>query len=487
MRETACQVSASADPRGPTDLWEGPNYAELIPQLVPSGAVRSGDPAARQLILNCVEYLKARGEFAEGLELCEQVRVHWARTLPGTHTDLLRLEVQYADLQRRSGRYREAEETGRSLLARLAHRSPDQWEVLTVKTSVGGALLALAEFDEAHALREEIWREYRRQLGENDPTTLQARSNLGTTIVMLGRYAEALVVQGEVLVAREWLLGREHAQTLSIGLSHARTLRLLGRYPEATSRHKLNARLHRRSLGENSPETLRAEHGLAQCLRRSGAVRQGAEIMRSVLERSRLLHGPNHPETLMVTADWATFQRESGALNGDLGEAFTLAGEVHGNYQKLVGDAHPYTAGTLSNLGLVNGVLGERAQALRTCEGAWTAMAAAVGPRHPWSIGCALNAAGARHLVGDHDGSAELGATTLAAAQEVLGKDNPLTFSCQAAYAAALRGQRRDEEADVLERDVLDQMTATLGSDHVHTVAVRRRDRMHWDFEPLPV
>lgn len=487
MSKTARQVSTSADSSGPTDLWEGPNYAELIPQLVPSGAMQSDDPAARELVLNCVEYLKVRGEFAEGCELCRQVRIHWARLLPDTHSDLLRLEIQYANLQRQSGRYREAEETTRALLARLAHRSPDQWEVLAVKNCLGGTLLALAEFDEAHALYEEIWREYRRQLGENDPITLQARSNLGITLVMLGRYAEALVVQGDVRVAREWLLGREHAQTLAAGLSHARTLRLLGRYSEATSRHKLNARLHRQFLGENAPETLRAEHSLAQCLRRSGVMRESTEIMRRVVERFQLLQGPNHPETLMVTADWATFRRQSGSLDGDLGEALALASEVHGSYRKLVGDAHPYTAGTLSNLGLVHWALGERAQALRICESARKTMTAAVGPKHPWSIGCTLNAAGAPHFVGDHDGPAGLGVTTLASAHEVLGKDNPLTFSCQAAYVAELRGQRRDEEADELERDVLDQMTATLGPDHMHTVAVRRRDRMYWDFEPQPI
>jgi tetratricopeptide (TPR) repeat protein len=483
MRNTACQVLAGADPRRPADIREWPIYAELIPQLVPSGAVESTDPAIRELVLNCVENLKVRGEFTTGRELCEQARGYWERALAPTDPDLVQLEVQYANLQRRSGQYRDAETTGRALLGKLADRPPNDWELLNAENSFGGTLLSLAEFDEARILFDKVWHSYGEVLGPYDPSTLRARTNLGITYGLLGQYAEALTVHGDVLASRERLLGREHLQTLSSSLNYAWMLRLMGRYSEAVSRQELNVRLQRQYLGENAPETLRAEHNLAQCLRRGGDLREGSRIMQAVVERSRRLQGPSHPDTLVVTADWATFQRQTGELT----EAATLARSVYESYRKLVGDGHPYTAGTRGNLGLVHWALGQRAEALATCEESWKAMVAAVGAKHPWSLGCALNAAGARHFAGDHEGAAALSFETLTAAQQVLGKDNPLTFSCQAAYAAEVRGLGRAEEAEQLERDVIDRLCATFGPDHVHTVAVRRRDRMYWDFEPQPI
>lgn len=483
MRATACQVLAGADPRRPADIREWPTYAEIIPQLGPSGAVESGDPAVQELVLNCVEYLKLRGEFTTGRELCEQARVHWERTLPRTHRNLLRLEHQYANLLRRSGRYREAEAIGRALLARLEDRPAEDPELLFVKNGFGGTLLALAELDEAYTLYDEIWRSYRDQLGPQDPTTLQAQGNLGLALGLLGRYEEALAVHSEVLIARERLLRREHLQTLQASLSYAWMLRLLGHYTEAISRQELSARLHRQILGENSPETLRAEHNLAHCLLRSGDVREGSRIMRSVVERTDQIQGTRHPDTLMIRADWATFLRRLD----EVPEASALARSVYESYRDLVGDEHPYTAGTLSNIGLMHWKNGEREEALRVGEASWQAMVEAVGPNHPWTLGCALNASGARFFIGDHQGAAELSRDTLERAQTGLGPTNPLTFSCQAALSGDMRALHRYEEADKLEHEVLERLSSVFGPEHPHTMAVRRRDRTYWDFEPQPI
>jgi tetratricopeptide (TPR) repeat protein len=484
MSATACQVLVGADPRRPAERQEWAVYAELIPQLGPSGAMESKEPAVRELILNCIEYLKLRGEFTVGRELCEHVRRHWESALPSTHFHLLRLEYQYANLLRRSGRYRAAEAISRATLAKLSDRPGDDSELLLVNNGFGGTLLALAELDEAYTLYEGIWRHYRDKLGAEDPNTLQARGNLGLALGLLGRYEEALAVHGEVLAVRERLLSREHLRTLDAGVNYAWMLRLLGRYTEAVSRQTSNARLHQQVLAdEDSPGTLRAEHNLAQCMRRNGDLDEASRLMLSVVERSQRIQGMKHPETLMVQADWSTFLRQ----RGELSEAAVLSRAVHENYRDLVGDEHPYTAGTLGNLGLVHRAFGEREDALRAGVASWQAMVQAVGEDHPWSLGCALNAAGARQDAGDQEGAVELSRVTLLRARAVLGTAHPLTFSCQAAFSADLRALHRTEEADKSEREVLDLLAASFGAEHPHTLAVRRRDRPYWDFEPQPI
>ncbi|MET9877309.1 FxSxx-COOH system tetratricopeptide repeat protein [Actinacidiphila glaucinigra] len=483
MSVTACSVLVSADPRRPSDTREWSRYAELIPHLKPAGALDSPDPAVQELILNCLEYLKLRGEYTTGLALCEQALARWRTRMPATHRTMLFGVHQHANMLRRSGRYREAEAVGRAVVEVLADREPDDTDLLRAKNGLGGSLMALARLTEAYELYDDVWRQYGGRLGEEDPSTIQARSNLGITLGLLGRYGEALKVHGENLAVRERLLRPEHHQTLQSGLSYAWMLRLLGRYPEAASRQELNARMHRQVMEANNPETLRAEHNLALCMRRNGDLVQAESLMRSVVARSAQVQGPRHPETLMLQADFATFTRE----HGDLEQSREMSVSVAERYRTLVGADHPYAVGTHGNTGLVLWEYGERDEALAIAEKALVGMVAAVGAEHPWALGCALNAAGARHLAGDEEGALELSRATAATAELVMGEAHPLTFSCKAALADDLRGLRRNEEANKLERQTLQQLSETLGAQHPHTMSVRRRERPYWDFEPQPI
>nr|WP_255519126.1 tetratricopeptide repeat protein [Kitasatospora sp. SID7827] len=367
---------------------------------------------------------------------------------------------------------------------RLAPRPVEaDTDLLQARNGLGGTLMALAELDEAHELYESVWQQYSAVLGPEDPTTLQARGNYGLALSLLGRYQDALTVHGEVLAVRERLLPRGHHQTLQSGLLYARILRLIGRYPEAQSRQELNARQHRQILGQGNPATLAAEHNLAQCMRRSGDLAGGAQLMRAVVNSSLQLHGPGSPDTILVQADWATFLRQ----RGDLTAAAELSQAVTDQYHDLVGPAHPYTVGTRGNLALLHQVYGERHTALRIATEAWEGMAAAVGPDHPWTLGCALNLSAARQLAGDDEAALALSRDTLARSTAALGPEHPLTFSGQAALAMDLRLVREADEAARVETEVLARLSRVLGPEHPHTVAVRRRDRPYWDFEPQPI
>ncbi|MGD3105708.1 FxSxx-COOH system tetratricopeptide repeat protein [Streptomyces sp. YGL11-2] len=484
MSQTACRVLVTADPQNPADTrcWE--RYAELIPHLEPAGVLDSADPAVQQLLLNCVEYMRVRGEYRVGLRLCEQFMSRWRSRLEPTQRTLLVLTHQHANMLRRLGRYREAEAVGSAVVDLLtAEREPVDPDLLRAQDGLAGTLMALGSYDEAHALFDAVWRAYVGLLGPEAPRTLSSRHNLGCVLALLGRYEEALVTHREVLAYRERELRARHYLTLNAGAAHARTLRLLGRYRDAGSSQELNARLHLQVMGPHTPQTLRSEHDLALCLRRSGEPARAGELMADLVERSRRVQGPRHPETLSVRADYATFLRE----HGDLGQARDLADEVVEAYRALVGDAHPYTVGTLGNAGLVRAGFGELSEALEAAERSLGGMTRAVGPDHPWTLGCALNAAAARSRVDDEDGAVELGRDTLERAKIMLGQTHPLTLSAKTALAEDLRAQRRGQEAAKLEQEAISQLAETLGAEHPHTLSARRRRRPYWDFEPQPV
>jgi hypothetical protein len=483
LSQTACTLLAGADPRRPTDTREWPRYAELIPHLECSGALDSSEPVVRQLVLNCIEYLRVRGENRTGLRLCEQAVARWRGRLPADHPAMLVLVHDHANMLRRSGRYQEAEAVGRAAVDQLAAtRPPHDPDLLRARNGLGGTLVVLGRYPEARDLFAASVAAYTETLGPESPRTLQDRGNLAVVTGLLGRYEEALEMHRDILVTRERLLRPMHHLTLRTGMFYAWTLRLLGRYAEAASRQELNVRAHRQVMDRYTPQTLFAEHNLALCLRRSGDLRGAEALMAGVVERFTQRQGPRHPDALIVQADYASFVRE----HGDLERARALSETVAAAYRDLVGPAHPFAVGTRGNVALVLWEYGERSAALRLAEEALTGMRAAVGPDHPWTVACALNASGARALAGDEEGALTLSRDAAARALAVLGPAHPLTASCEAALAGDLRSLRRGPDAARLEQQALRTLSDVLGPQHPHTLSVRRRERPYWDFEPQP-
>ncbi|MEV6109112.1 FxSxx-COOH system tetratricopeptide repeat protein [Streptomyces sp. NPDC051940] len=480
----ACRVLVDADPRRPTDSRDWPAYTRLLPHLEPSGALGSRDPGAQELVRNCVEYLRVRGEYRTGLRLCEQALAQLRGRVPPTDPTVLVLEHQHANMLRRSGRYREAEAVGRRVVELLGETGDtSSAELLRANDGLGGTLLALGDYQRAHVLFEQGWQAYRELFGDEAPRTLASRSNLGLALGLLGRYEEALHVHREVLLVRERRLRARHTLTLGSGASYAQMSRLLGRYGDAASRLEQIARLRRQIADEHSPESILVHHQLGICRRLLGDLRPADDLLRATVAQARQVHGPGHPETLLMEANLAMFLREYG----ELAAAHDLAVRVHGQYLGLLGPHHPYTAGTLGNLGLVLAAMGDVAGTLRGAEEAHTTMAEAVGPGHPWTVGCAINLTAARHWADDHEGALALSRVTQVRAEEALGGWHPVALSARAALADDLRAMRRAEEAARHEREAVQRLGETLGPEHPHTIAVLRRVRPTCDFEPSPI
>ncbi|MCL7492692.1 FxSxx-COOH system tetratricopeptide repeat protein [Streptomyces sp. MCA2] len=483
LSAAACRVLVSADPQNPGDTLTWERYADLIEHLEPAGALETSEPSVQGLVVNCVEYLRVRGEYDMGLRLCERFMAHWrSRPAPMQRTMLV-LTHQHANMLRRLGRYREAEAVGGAIVDELtAERADDDADLLRAKDGLAGTLMALGSYDRACALFAEVWQSYAVLLGARAPRAVSSRSNYGVALGLLGRYQESLATHHEVLEIRERELQATDPLTLNAATSHAHALRLVGRYQEAASRQEVTARLHEQVMGLHHPQTLRAEHGLALCLRRLHGGGRADALLADVAGRCRLVHGARHPETLMVEADRVVSLREGA----DLEPALEAAETVATSYRDLLGEDHPYTVGTLGNLGLVLGETGDHRAGLQMTERALSGMERAMGPAHPWALGCALNAGGAFRLTGEAESAAALGEDTLRRAREALGETHPLTLAAKVALADDLRALRDTPRAAKLEEEVLRQLAETLGGAHPQTLSARRRRRPTWDFEPQP-
>lgn len=481
-RETACRVLVAADPRRPSEQINWARYAELIPHLGPTGAVSSTDPDVRALVLNCIDYLRIRGEYKEGRLLSQEAVAAWSPVSGDTDSAVLRAVHQLANMERRLGNYRTAERIGREVLRR-ATDDPERStiHVLRAKNGLGGTLMALGKYDEACTLYEGAAEQAAAELGDTEvPRTLDIRGNLAIALRLLGRYEEADTLHRAVLEAFISLSGGRHPSTLDAGLQTAWTLRLLGRYGEALAIQEHNFRLHTQVQGPNHFQTLLAQHNLALCLRREGSYNRATGLMREARDRMLRRHGPEHPETLMMSTDYAMLQRDIGELD----TARELCEAAFVRYKVLLGEDHPYTAGVQDNCALIQGGQGDHEVALRRAEEARAGMEGALGTAHVWSVGCAMNTASARARAGDLDGAVALGRDALRRARAAVGDTHVLTLNLAAGLAQDLAAAGQQEEAEDVRTEALQRLTENFFAEHRQVRYMLDGRRPYWDFEP---
>jgi tetratricopeptide (TPR) repeat protein len=477
------QLIAEADPGNPEEASSWPRYAELLPHLATSGLLSSTAPRAHSMLLNCLRYTHAGGEFRAGAELADQIREEWSLILDADSPAMLNLTTLQGNLLRASGRFEEAFALDSERLERLRSASDtDEGALLNATGCLAADQRFLGQYAEALQKQREVVSTALRLFGPDDEgTTLLAHHNLGVGLRLLGRYREAYEVDLDTLRRRESLLRPSHPATLASGNVCARDLRLMGRYQEAVARQELGVRRHRRHLGPDHPRTLWARHNLVLCEWRAGTAKQNTgEVLASLLEQIIQARGREHFSTLALITDYGNYQR----VHGDLAEARDLISEAEQGYRQLLGQAHPVPTGMQSNAGLVLQAEGQRDLALNMFEQALAGLRIMLGPDHPATLGCALNAAGGRNFTGRVEDAAELSTETLGRARRVLGEEHPLTLSCQVALAADLRAAHESKEAAKLEDDALLLLARTLGPQHPHARSARGRVRPYWDFEP---
>ena len=130
------------------------------------------------------------------------------------------------------------------------------------------------------------------------------QGNIANTYDILGRHEEALRMEREVYSGRLKLNGEEHEQTLVAANNYAASLIGLQRFKEVKA------------------------------------------IMRKTIPATRRVLGDSHEFTLGMRRLYATaLYRDPGATLDDLHEAVTTLEEIERTARRVLGGAHPLTAG----------------------------------------------------------------------------------------------------------------------------------------------
>ena len=470
---TVRAMLAAADPGDPDDPTGRPRYAELAPHLIHSDVLGAGTEDIRQLVINCVRYLYASGDFDSSRDLAAAAVARWRDTLGENSEQTLLASFHLANALRAIGRTAEARVLNeQTLRAQREVLGGDDETTLATANGVGADLRIRGHFGQARQLDGDNLVRYRRLFGESFPTALRCANNLAADLRLLGDFRGARTLDEQTLRHRQAIFADGHPELLSSRAGLAFDLFGLGDYAGAA---EVLAPVRSDAVAEDHPFALWAARARAMAARRRGL--PGAiETAETTVTLTRRRFGDLHVETLAATVTLANAARAAG----DLERAHELLERAVLRYHTVLGDDHPFTLAASAGLAGVVRAGGSHAEARRIDQEALGGLRRSVGADHPFTLACANGYAIDLFGLGERQEAQQIAADTWQRSRLLRGAEHPDTLA--AAWNAVLDGG--DEEAR-------HQTTAALakayGEGHPILVRVAAGERLETELDLPPL
>ncbi len=180
--------------------------------------------------------------------------------------------------------------------------------------------------------------------------------------------------------------------------------------------------------------------------------------------------GPDHPGTLASRNSLAGAYRDAGRLD----KAIALYEQTLEDSIRVLGTDHPSTLTSRLNLASAYRDAGRLGAAIPLYEQVFSGRSRVLGPDHRSTLTARDELAGAYREAGRFDEAITLKKQILADAMR-MGPDSSGASAARLNLAATYRGAGRLDEAITLYQENLDNVTRTLGLDHLETLASRHR------------
>ncbi|SEK95832.1 FxSxx-COOH system tetratricopeptide repeat protein [Streptacidiphilus jiangxiensis] len=219
-------------------------------------------------------------------------------------------------------------------------------------------------------------------------------------------------------------------------------------------------------LGSDDVHVLKAANWLALAYFRTGSHTRARTLGQDTLERRRRVLGESHPDTLGSASNLTNWL----AASGDESEAFALERDTFERARRAFGEDHPATLNSAANLTLRFAALGDLGSAAGLGRDALERRRRTLGEDHPDALTMARVVSEILAEVGDLREAADLARDTFDRQRRVLGSDHPATL--RTAHSLAGHLAALGEHAAVLDlgRDTLERRRRVLGDDHPSTL-----------------
>ena len=482
---TALRPDADVD-----DPKTWPRLRMLWPHVEVSGAVRCQDEAVRSLIIDRVRYLWLRGDLDRGLDRADAADAAWTSAREETSSpaeqdvlrrQLLHLRFNRANILRDLGRFREAHESDKAVLAEqselLGEHHPHS---LMTAGGLAGDLRGLGRYPEALRRDRATSAAWLDLFGEDHPRTLTARSNLAVSYRLNGDYASAMEIDSAVYDKRRIVLGEQHPNTLISGSAMGRDLREAGEYERSVVLLREVYDATEKALGAGSRAALDAKANLAVSLRSAGQAEAAAELLDEAYEKLLATFRLDSPHTQACL-----LSRAVNMLAMERTEAGPELERVRGIYQANLGRTHPHTLVCVNNLAMVSRALDDPARARSQALEAASGLREVLGETHPYTLAAQTNVAICTAEAGDVAGGLELMGPLARRSIEILGADHPDALRSQANEALMGRLLGQTDVEPVINR-VRATLASRLGERHPAVDAINQGRLLHRVVDPHP-
>ncbi|MFI5936747.1 FxSxx-COOH system tetratricopeptide repeat protein [Actinoplanes sp. NPDC051494] len=424
MLRTVRSMLAAADPGDPDNPLHWPRYAAIVPHLVHSDVLGGDAEEVRQLVINCVRFLYARGDYDSSRDLAGQAVARWKDSLGETDEQTLLVSFHLANALRAVGRTADARAlNAQTLRSQRDVLGGDDETTLATANSVGADLRMQGHFGQARQLDSDNLVRYRRLFGEAFPTALRCANNLAADLRLLGDFRGARALDEQVLRQRQLAFVEGHPETLSSRAGLAYDLFGLGDYAGASA--LLAGTGHVDDLGADHPMALWAGRFAAMAARRAGRP-EAREQAAANVELYRQKFGELSVDTLAAMISLANCARDAG----DLDEAHRLLERAVARYHAVLGDEHPFTLAAAAGLAGVVRATGRFPEARTIDAEALGGLRRSVGADHPFTLSCANGFAADLIATGEAQPAREIALDTLNRSRSLRGADHPDTLAC---------------------------------------------------------
>ncbi|MGH3812965.1 MAG: tetratricopeptide repeat protein, partial [Pseudonocardiaceae bacterium] len=213
--------------------------------------------------------------------------------------------------------------------------------------------------------------------------------------------------------------------------------------------HALTATDAGRALDDAGDDVALLLNEAASYLQTRGEPAASLPLFERALKLRRGVLGEEHPDTLTSASNLA---RNLGAL-GQYEAARRLNEDTLARRRRVLGQEHPDTLASANNLAADLWGLGEYEVARRLDEDTLARLRRVLGEEHPLTLFSAHNLAYDLRALGDYEAARRLEEDTLARRRRVLGEDHPHTLLSASNLAADLRALGQHEAARQLDED----------------------------------
>lgn len=301
----------------------------------------------------------------------------------------------------------------------------------TSLASLGVVLLVGGKPAEARPALEAALLTRERALPADDPAIAASLGALGACLQTLGDSTGARARYERALSIQERSLGAAHVDTAKTANNLATLLVSLGDYPEADALYQRALGTLERELGEGHPLLAQGWHNQAELAARMGETARARALYERALAVKRASLGPAHPSIALTLNNLALLH----LAGGELAAARRLLEEAARIAEAALGAGHATLALVLNNLGRVLTLQGELGPARATLERALVIRERVGGADHPEVAFSLENLAALELATGDPAAAEALAGRALAIRRDALGADHPLVADATARLA----------------------------------------------------